>query len=113
MKTKTTLLAFAVSLLSLSGFGANLNDVKHPDPLIGQWRWEGQKKVVEIRADGTIQSPYGKAVWKFIPGKAERRHYEISWQSNGTVDHITLQPDGHKLHGVNSGGRKFNSEKVY
>lgn len=112
MKTNTHLLTFALSLLSLSGFGADLNDVKHPDPLIGHWRWEGQKKVVEIKADGTIQSPYGTAVWRFIPSKAEKRHYEISWNSSHTVDEITLQPDGRKLHGKNSGGRKFNSEKV-
>jgi hypothetical protein len=89
--------------------------VSKPDPIVGEWRWLGNRDVF-IDADGTAnEGSAGKAVWKLLHNNTVERKYEFTLKtSDGRIyiDTLILSSDGNRLEGRNQSNKRVWAKRV-
>jgi hypothetical protein len=109
------LLAVAFSFCCLDWMKAEEAILK-PDPIVGEWRWLGNRDVF-FDADGKgNEGNAGKAVWKVLnTNNTVERKYEITWKrSDGKIyiDTMILSSDGNRLEGRNQSNRRVWAKRI-
>jgi hypothetical protein len=87
-----------------------------PDPVVGEWIWNGNRDVI-VDPDGTAkQRGDGTAQWKLLHGNnTVERKYEFTWnKSNGNIyiDTLILSGDGKRLEGRNQANKRVWAKRV-
>jgi hypothetical protein len=90
--------------------------VSKPDPIVGEWRWNGNRDVI-VDANGTAnQRGDGTASWKLLhTNNTVERKYEFTWnKSNGNIyiDTLILSSDGNRLEGRNQSNKRVWAKRV-
>jgi hypothetical protein len=108
-------LAIAFTFCGVDWMAAEEPSLK-PDPIAGEWRWNGNRDVL-VDPDGTATHSSGaKAKWKLLHNSttAERK-YEFSWKKpDGTIsiDIIILSGDGNRLDGRSQSNRRISAKRI-
>ena len=87
-----------------------------PDPIVGQWIWNGNRNVT-VEADGTAKQPgVGTAEWKLLhTNNTVERKYEFTWsRRNGKIyiHTLVLSTDGQTLDGKNQENKRVWAKRV-
>jgi hypothetical protein len=90
--------------------------ISKPDPIVGEWRWNGNRDVI-IDVDGTAkQKSDGTASWKLLhTNNTVERKYEFTWnKTNGNIyiDTMILSSDGNRLEGRNQSNKRVWAKRV-
>ena len=112
---KQHLIASMAILVSTVGFSQVSGNPGSIDPLVGEWIWQGNAKVV-VHPDGTAENKrnHDQGTWKFLQNKELERKYEFYWQSKGRifVDRLTLSRDGKNLEGRNQQSKRVSAKRT-
>lgn len=86
------------------------------DPIVGRWRWKGNKITV-LSADGKafMYSPGWAGMhgtWKLEDPRGLERKYVITWEGGLHIDSMRLTADHERLHGQDKGHHLLKAERL-
>jgi len=115
MKRLMILLAMTFSFCATGWMAAAEPETK-PDPIAGEWRWNGNRDVL-IDPNGTAtERGSGTAEWKLLhSNNTVERKYEITWKFNDGrffIDIMILSGDGNRLEGRNQANKRVWAKRV-
>lgn len=108
-------LAVAFTLCSVDWTPAEEPGSK-PDPIVGEWRWLGNRDVI-VDSDGRAkEGDAATATWKLLhTNNTVERKYEFTWNRNDAkiyVHTLILSSDGNRLEGRNQFNKRVWAKRV-